>query len=468
MIVVDCIITDYSHYNCYKKTMTVSILFPTNVAYSWYAIWGPLHHTVTTRHAGSDNLDLTLAIGDRLKIVSFEYEKSGDNMVYESLGVAMIEIKNLLDGQLGPIQITMSIPISTTSSAKTTTTLGVKNALITNWTTHFADLTTAVNSTFHPIQGMPTNQFHYISWQWPNLMLGWSGIADIGMEMPGWEMALPVLEWHGLGLFGNRSFDNATPAEEMDMVCVILSAIGHTMGWVDEKRDDRSEPWVKMGTNADCDDMSVATASVIKSLLHSKKGGAFGDRVRNLFTDVYVVVGMANPHNSPSGDMLHMWVEVKLKNAFVTADTRKQVGEFVVIETTAPTVFFGTTSLCPDENPLKGMVVMSNNKYSNYNKRYIYQSHTHAYQCIQTGATEMLVQLPLPTNSEYMRMVQEWQMDSPKTIPTTFTVFEPPPVKCISGFQNTDSMTDSDRTNVNVVTGKIFPWTRELMWCIVV
>lgn len=181
------------------------------------------------------------------------------------------------------------------------------------------------------------NRFWTIDWEQPFRMPGWAGIRELGVAVPGWKAALPWLEWHAVGSFGLPSFEAASAEDQKSLFGVAIGAVGYLTGYEHEDVDDTSSQFCSMGTNNDCDDFSVAAASVITSILKERRAScALEAWVIQHVREACVVSGMAWPRMAR--DLLgrkitcgHMWVEATLTT-----------GETIVVECTAGVAYYGS------------------------------------------------------------------------------------------------------------------------------
>lgn len=74
------------------------------------------------------------------------------------------------------------------------------------------------------------NRHSIIEWEWPFCMPGWNGISAIDVPVPGWQGAMPWLEWHALGILGGRPFEALDAGAQKSAVGIAVGAIGYLTG----------------------------------------------------------------------------------------------------------------------------------------------------------------------------------------------------------------------------------------------
>lgn len=198
------------------------------------------------------------------------------------------------------------------------------------------------------------NKFWKVDWEWPFQTPGWIGLREIGTEIPGWQAAVPWLEYHGLSVMGKTSRAECTPGEWKSVVGLALGAAGYLDGYDSEPVDDTTPRWSSFGTGDDCDDFAVAAAQLVTSLRRAPGDTDLGRWVHENVKDHYIVSGIAWPRNAvKNGQKVtfgHMWMELVLRD-----------GKCMVVECTAAVAYYGGTPVC--NNARVGYAQGSMNEY---------------------------------------------------------------------------------------------------------
>jgi len=179
-----------------------------------------------------------------------------------------------------------------------------------------------------------------VDWEWPFPVPGQNGIPELLVPVPGWQAALPWLEWHATSSLGRARFEDCTPGEQKSVVGIALGAVGYLTGYDHELVDDTSSQYGSMGTGNDCDDFAVAAGAVALAALHSRNTPATGVHkwIQQHVSQVFVVSGMANPNlqKDAQGEPVligHMWCELHLHD-----------NSILIVEATAGVAFYGGTA----------------------------------------------------------------------------------------------------------------------------
>lgn len=192
----------------------VVVTFPPTVRYVW---WKP-QHGETRLTAGHE-----VAVPSNILIHMTAWGDAPDNTYRNNGSCLFIVVPNsLTDGHLsfGEPQTA-----SDNSGAVELMRIRVKDAICLN-KIFWNDL----RPSFRGGHLSGFNRHAIIEWEWPFCMPGWHGISAIDVPIPGWQAALPWLEFHATGILGGTPFSKLDFNSQKSAIGIAIGAIGYLTG----------------------------------------------------------------------------------------------------------------------------------------------------------------------------------------------------------------------------------------------